>query len=366
MIPTFDSPPEGAWTLRRAIAATPAGRMLLAREGCIVIGEVAQAHDGSLGLAHAFVDAIAAAGADGVKFQTHIAAAESTPSEPWRVRFSPQDASRFEYWQRMEFTADQWDGLKRHAEERGLLFLSSPFSVEAVELLARLQVGAWKVASGEIGNLAMLDAVRTHPVPVLVSTGMSGTGEIDAAVARLLADGIPSAVLQCTSQYPCPPEKVGLNLLPLFRERYGFTGLSDHSGTPYPAFAAAVIGADVVELHVTLSREMFGPDVCASVTTSELADLVRGIRWVDAMRRAPVDKDTVGAELAPMRRLFTKSVVARIPLEAGTVLRPEHLAAKKPGTGVPAARLPQLVGARLRRAIRADELVLEADLEECR
>src|SRR2546421_12208729 len=96
--------------------------------GCIVIGEVAQAHDGSLGTAHAFVDAIANAGADAVKFQTHIAAAESTPGEPWRVRFSPQDATRFAYWKRMEWTPEQWLGLKRHAEEKGLLFLSSPFS----------------------------------------------------------------------------------------------------------------------------------------------------------------------------------------------------------------------------------------------
>ncbi len=95
---------------------------------CLVIGEVAQAHDGSLGMAHAFIDAIADAGADAVKFQTHIAAAESTPGEPWRVRFSPQDETRYDYWKRMEFTEPQWAGLKRHADERGLLFLSSPFS----------------------------------------------------------------------------------------------------------------------------------------------------------------------------------------------------------------------------------------------
>src|SRR5688572_32842354 len=106
--------------------------------GCIVIGEVAQTHDGSLGLAHAFIDAIANAGADAVKFQTHIAAAESTPGEPWRVKFSQQDASRYDYWKRMEFSEDGWRGLKAHAEQRGLLFLSSPFSTEAVELLERI------------------------------------------------------------------------------------------------------------------------------------------------------------------------------------------------------------------------------------
>src|SRR6059058_4469528 len=111
---------------------------------CLIVGEVAQAHDGSLGTAHAFIDACARAGADAIKFQTHIATAESTPGEPWRVKFSRQDASRYDYWKRMEFTEEQWHGLKHHADERGLLFLSSPFSMEAVELLERVGVAAWK------------------------------------------------------------------------------------------------------------------------------------------------------------------------------------------------------------------------------
>src|SRR5829696_8197477 len=116
----------------------------------LVIGEVAQAHDGSLGLAHALIDAIAEAGADAVKFQTHIAAAESHPSEPWRVPFSPADATRFDYWTRMEFSEEQWAGLHAHADERGLAFLSSPFSLEAVELLRRVGVAGWNIASGEV------------------------------------------------------------------------------------------------------------------------------------------------------------------------------------------------------------------------
>src|SRR5437867_103345 len=110
---------------------------------CVIVGEVAQAHDGSLGTAHAFIDAIATAGADAVKFQTHIASAESTHAEPWRVRFSVQDESRYAYWRRMEFTEEQWHGLRRHATDRGLLFLSSPFSIEAVDLLTRVGVAAW-------------------------------------------------------------------------------------------------------------------------------------------------------------------------------------------------------------------------------
>lgn len=337
---------------------------LLSADRCIIVAEVAQAHDGSLGMAHAFIDAIANAGADAVKFQTHIAAAESTPGEPWRVKFSVQDATRYDYWKRMEFTEEQWHGLKRHAEERGLLFLSSPFSVEAVELLSRVGVAAWKVASGEVSNTPMFECMVATGLPILLSTGMSPLSEIDAAVERVKAQGLPLVVLQCTTAYPCPPEKVGLNLIPFFRERYGCAvGLSDHSGTIYPGLAAVTLGIEVLEVHVTLSREMFGPDVPASITTAELRQLVEGVRFIEKMKANPVDKDAIAQEMAPLRNLFTKSVVARVDLPAGTVLREEHLTVKKPGTGIPASRLSKLIGRRLRRAVRADESLREEDLE---
>ena len=329
----------------------------LGRPGCLVIGEVAQAHDGSLGTAHAFVDAIAAAGADAVKFQTHIAAAESTPGEPWRVRFSRQDESRYDYWKRMEFTEEQWAGLKSHAEERGLLFLSSPFSVEAAEVLERLGMKAWKIASGEVSNPVLLDFVIGTGKPVLISTGMSPLEEIDGAVGRITEP----VVMQCTTAYPCPPEKLGLNMIPFFRERYGCpVGLSDHSGTIYPGLAALTLGAEVLEVHVTLSREAFGPDVPASLTTAELRQLVEGVRFLE--RALPVDKDAMAAEMEPLRRMFMKSVVARRDLPEGTVLAPEHLAVKKPGSGIPAARMAELIGRRLRRMVRADEPLREEDV----
>jgi N,N'-diacetyllegionaminate synthase len=331
---------------------------------CLIVGEVAQSHDGSLGLAHAFVDAIANAGADAVKFQTHIAAAESTPAEPWRVKFSPQDATRYDYWRRMEFSEEQWRGLKRHAEERGLIFLSSPFSIEAVELLERIGIAAWKVASGEVSNAPLLERLLATRRPIVLSSGMSPLAELDATVARTRAACVPIAVLQCTTAYPCPPERVGLNLLAAFRERYGCpVGLSDHSGTIFAGLAAAVVGCDVLELHVALSREMFGPDVPASVTTSELRQLVDGVRFIERMRASPVDKDAAAGDVAAMRQLFTKSVVARVDLPPGTVLRPEHLSVKKPGTGIPSERIASVLGRPLRRAVARDQLLTWEDLD---
>lgn len=336
----------------------------LGRGRCLVVGEVALTHDGSLGLAHAFVDAIAAAGADAVKFQAHFAAAESTPAEPFRVKFSRQDATRYEYWQRMEFSEEQWRGLAEHCRERGVLFIASPFSLQAVEMLERIGQPLWKIASGETGNTQLLDRVSETGSPVLLSTGMSPLSEIDAAVARVKARGRDVGVFQCTTAYPCPPEKVGLNLVPFYRDRYRcWVGLSDHSATIYPGLAGVATGMDMLELHVALTREMFGPDVIASITTVELRQLVDGIRFIERMRDHPVDKDAMAQETAPLRRLFTRSIVAKQALAAGTVLAQEHLVIKKPGTGLSPDRLAEVVGRRLARSVAADQLLSAEDIE---
>jgi N-acetylneuraminate synthase len=341
-----------------------AGRSVGPGEPALVVGEVAQTHDGSLGLAHAFVDAIADAGADAVKFQTHIAEAESTPAEPFRVAFSQQDESRYDYWRRTAFTEEQWTGLAGHARERGLLFLSSPFSLEAVDLLEGVGVPAWKIGSGEVANPALLDRVARTGLPVLLSSGLSPIAELDDAVARVRAAGAPVAVLQATSAYPCPPEQVGLNVIPLLAAHYGVpVGLSDHSGTIFPSLAAVVLGASILEVHVTLSPNMFGPDVPASVTTAELAELVRGVRFLERALASPVDKDAVAEELGDLRALFTRSVVAAADLEAGTVLSEANLALKKPAGGLPPGRLAELVGRRLRRPVAADAQLTEDDVE---
>jgi N-acetylneuraminate synthase len=182
-------------------------------------------------------------------------------------------------------------------------------------------------------------------------------------VARLRGRVADLTLLQCTTAYPCPPEKVGLNLLGEFRARYGVkVGLSDHSGSIYAGLAAVALGAEALEVHVTFSRECFGPDVPASLTTRELAQLVEGARAIEKMLAHPVDKDALAGEAAPARAIFQKSVVARVPLAAGSVLREADLALKKPGAGLGPERIPELVGRRLTRALAADEAISEADL----
>jgi N-acetylneuraminate synthase len=281
------------------------------------------------------------------------------------VKFSPQDETRFDYWKRMEFTEEQWAGLRAHAADAGLAFLSSPFSLEAVELLQRVGVAGWKVASGEVPNAELLAAMARAGGPVLLSSGMSPWAELDAAVERLRGWGAgPIAVLQCTSSYPVAPEAVGLNVVEEIQERYGCAaGLSDHSGTIFPSLAAVTLGARVIEVHVTLSRDMFGPDVPASITPAELRELCSGVRLIASAIEHPVDKDEAAIELEPMRRLFTRSLVTTRALAAGAKLTDGDLAARKPGSGIPAAERGRVVGSTLRRDVPAGTLLREDDLE---
>jgi N-acetylneuraminate synthase len=224
-------------------------------------------------------------------------------------------------------------------------------------------VPAWKVGAGEVSNLPMLERMARTGKPVLLSSGMSPWSDLDAAVSCVVEAGAPVVVYQCTTAYPCPPEKTGLNVLSQLRERYRCpVGLSDHSGTIYAGLAAVTLGADTLELHVTFSRECFGPDVPASVTTAELKQLVEGARFIERAMAAPVDKEAMAADLAELRALFGKSVVAARDLPAGHRLTEADLRLKKPGTGIPAGRLKELLNRTLREAVAADALLAEDHL----
>lgn len=331
---------------------------------CLVVAEIGQAHDGSLGTAHAYIDAVAKTGADAIKFQTHIASAESTRAEPFRIRFSSQDHTRYDYWKRMEFTEEQWHGLADHARACGLLFLSTPFSLQAVDLLERVGMPAWKVGSGDVNNLPMLERLAKTSKPILLSSGMSSWEDLDSAVKKIREYDAPVAVMQCTTAYPCPPEKVGLNVLVAMRMRYECpVGLSDHTGNIYTGLAAVALGASLIETHVVFSRDCFGPDVPASVTIPELNQLVEGVRFIERVLANPVTKETVAPELMDLRLMFGKSLVATKDLSSGHQLSAEDIALKKPGTGIPASRLSELIGRRLRVSVTADSLLSEDDLQ---
>ena len=270
---------------------------------CYVVAEVAQGHEGSVAIAHAYIEAVARAGADAVKFQCHIAAEESERDEEWRVKPHWSTESRYEYWQRMEFTPGEWCKLRQHAHERGLGFIVSPFSLVGWKLLTTWGgIDAWKVASGEVRHEPLIRAMVETGLPIIISTGMSTSEELNG-VYGWIPLSYPQLVLQCTSVYPCPPEKIGLAQV----KHLG--GLSDHSGSIFTGLAAVTMGCDLLEVHVVMSRELPGPDATSSITTGELKQLVEGIRWIERMKANPVDKQEMARtpEIKEMRRLFMRT-----------------------------------------------------------
>jgi N,N'-diacetyllegionaminate synthase len=319
-----------------------------------VIAEAGMNHDGSLGNAIRLAEVAADCGADAVKFQLHDAAAETTRDAPAPPYFEHE--SRWDFFERTAFTDEQWRTLKEACDRAGIEFFCSVFSVEAVERLERLGVARYKVGSGEVTNLELVRRVAGTGKPVLLTSGMSSWAELDAAVA---AAGDDVTVLQCTSEYPTPPERVGLNVLAELRERYGRpAGLSDHTLGNYAAYAAVTLGAVAVEKHFTLSRELYGPDAALAVEPDELEDLVEGIREIETMLAHPVDKDDL-APVAEMKRVFEKSVVSIREISAGAEISREMLAVKKPGTGIPAARLDEVIGRTARSTIAPDTVITE-------
>jgi N,N'-diacetyllegionaminate synthase len=324
-----------------------------------VIAEAGMNHDGSLGNAIKLAEVAAEAGADAVKFQLHDAAAESTRDAPSPPYF--QHETRWEYFQRTAFTDEQWRTLKDACDAAGIEFLCAPFSFEALQRLEALGVHRYKIGSGEITNLDLIRGAAATGKPVILSSGMSTRAELDAAVE---AAGPKAAILQCTSEYPTPPERVGLNMLAELRERYRKpVGLSDHTLGITASLAAVALGAEIVEKHFTLSRELYGPDAALALEPYELEELVDGVREIEAMLAAPVDKDAQAASLGEMKRVFEKSVVAVTDIPAGATIEREMLAAKKPGTGIPARRLPEVVGMRARTDIAADTVLTESHVE---
>ncbi len=329
-----------------------------------IIAEIGQAHDGSLGLAHSYIDAVADAGADAVKFQTHIANAESTLEEEFRIIFSYEDKTRFDYWKRMEFTPEQWNGLLNHAKEKKLIFLSSPFSIEAAQLLEKIGVPAWKIGSGEITNKLLLDFISQTSKPVLISSGMSKWDELADTIHFFSRKGCPVAVFQCTSSYPVKLCNVGLNVMQEMKKRFGIpVGLSDHSGTLFPALAALALDANLIEVHVVFHKQMFGPDTSSSITLEELKFLTEARNAFWEMKNL-VDKDEVAEQLKETKKLFGRSLCLKTDADAGTVITREMLTLKKPGTGIPYSEIGQIVGRKLKRPVSCMRLLKWDDMEE--
>jgi N-acetylneuraminate synthase len=313
-----------------------------------IIAEIGQAHDGSLGIAHSYIDALADSGVDAVKFQTHIAESESSPFEDFRINFSYEDKSRFDYWKRIEFSEDQWLGLKKHCDEKKLEFISSPFSIAAVDLLEKINVKRYKIGSGEIDNLLMLEKICKTQKPIILSTGLTDYDQLQKTMDFISRYDNEISILQCTSEYPTNPKNIGLNIISELKEKYPNVkiGLSDHSGEIYSSLAAVVLGSDIIEFHAVFDKKMFGPDSVSSLEFRQINELVKGVRFLEVAIKNPVNK-SIKFNLN-MSELFGKSLSVNKIKHKGQKIVLCDLESKKPrGKGIPASDFEQIIGKEL-------------------
>lgn len=328
-----------------------------------LIAEIGQAHDGSLGMCHSYIDALAKTGVNAIKFQTHIAHAESSMHEPFRVKFSKQDETRYDYWKRMEFTQTQWIEIGKHCKEVGLEFISSPFSNTAVDILEAANVQAYKIGSGEVTNFLLLKKIAVTKKPVIISSGMSSLKELDASIAFLKALHVDVSLLQCTTSYPTQPEQYGLNIIAELRKRYHIPiGFSDHSARIETGIAAVTLGAELLEFHAVFSKDQFGPDVSSSLTISEITELVKGVRNIETALKHPVDKID-NSTFKDLKQIFEKSLAVNKDLKKGHILTFDDLEAKKPkGFGVSATHFENVIGQELTCDLKAYNFLTEDDI----
>jgi sialic acid synthase SpsE len=325
---------------------------------CFVIAEAGINHNGDVTLAAELVDAAARAGADAIKFQTHFPEHEMLRGGATAAYVGE---SLFDLLTRTALSREAHATLKDLAATKGILFLSTPFSREAADFLETLGVSAFKTGSGELTNIPLQRHIARKGRPMIVSTGMSTPEEIDATVRALDEEGATYALMHCTSTYPTPFEHVQLGCIPALQSKYGVpVGFSDHTLGTAISLAAVASGANIFEKHFTASRSLPGPDQQGSMEPQELEALVKDIRAVErslgaAKQIQPGEQD--------VRNMALHSVVSIRDIEAGRKIAAEDVWPKRPGTGIPASRMGDVLGRVARRAIPRDRLISWDDLQ---
>tara|TARA_B100000787_G_scaffold168896_1_gene158651 strand:+ start:329 stop:1324 length:996 start_codon:yes stop_codon:yes gene_type:complete len=315
----------------------------------IVIAEIGSNHNGSVLLAKKHILGAKKAGADYVKFQMHIAEEESLKDAPSPDYFKKED--RFSYFKRINFSFENWKKIKKYCKAKKIGFLCSPFSIKAVDVLERLNVELYKVPSGELTNIPLIQRLKKTKKHVIISTGMSDYREIDQA-AKILKKNF--SILQCTSMYPCPIIKVGLNVFKNLKKKYKCEiGYSDHTLDFSSAFALVANGASIIEKHFTLSKELYGSDAKHSMEQKEFKFYVNTIKDIWIINKSFVDKDKLTI-FKKMKKIFEKSIVTSNIVKKNTILKLRHLNFKKPGDGIRADMYKKIIGKKIKLNLPKD------------
>jgi N,N'-diacetyllegionaminate synthase len=340
---------------------------------CFVIAEIGVNHNGDVGLALELIDVAAEMGADAAKFQTFNTAKLVRP-EAEKADYQKQrtgDGSQDEMLQKLELSEADHEKLSNHCRSRKIEFMSTPFDLEAADFLRRIGVQRMKLPSGDIDNVPMIRRMASFDIPVIVSTGMAELSEVRAAKqyleiewARLglMADRPDRlTILHCTSNYPAAPEDVNIDaMLTLGRELDCPVGYSDHTEGTAVSIAAVALGATVIEKHITLDKNMTGPDHAASLDPSEFSALVKSIRTVEAARGDGI-KAPRSSEIS-VRALVRRSISIARDLAPGVVVTAEDLVMLRPANGIPASRIDEVIGRKTSRSLGPGTLLVWEDL----
>jgi len=345
----------------------PDGQQIGVGLPCFVIAEAGVNHNGDVALAHRLIDAAADAGVNAVKFQTfdpeQVAAPTAARAE-YQVRTTGKDGSQLDMLRQLVLPRAAYQELMRHAADRGLIFLSTPFDRDSADFLLDLGVPAFKVSSGDVTNHPFLEHLARSGLPILLSTGMSTLDEVGDAVNAIRACGNTSLVLfHCVSNYPASAEDCNLRAMDTMRTAFGVpVGWSDHTEGIEISLAAVGLGANLLEKHFTLDRNLPGPDHKASLEPDELKHMVASIRRMEAALGDGI-KRPVESEI-PIAEIGRRSLYWRRSLPEGAVVTPDDFTALRPATGISPAEQKTLVGRRLARAVNAGEMVASEDFKE--
>ncbi len=338
-----------------------AGRKVGPEHPPLVIAEVGINHEGQIDKALQLVDAAAAAGAEVVKFQCHITEKEMVPTDMKPGKIS--DERLWDIIKRCELTEEEERRVQAYCAEKGVMYLSTPFSREAADRLLAMNVPAFKIGSGECNNYPLLDHVARMGRPMIVSTGMNDIDSVRRTVEVIRRHDVPLVLLHCTSMYPTPYDKVRLGGIQDLQRAFPdiSIGLSDHSMGIWTCLGAVALGAVVLEKHFTILRSWPGPDTKISIEPDELADLVVGSK---AVWEARGGKKTILAEEKPVIDFAYATVVTIAPIKRGETFTRDNVWVKRPGTGkILADRFEDVVGKRATQDVAADVHLRPEDIE---
>ena len=328
----------------------------------VVIAEAGVNHNGNFDRAKSLIDAAADIGADIVKFQAFKAenmVTQEALKAGYQRKQMGSEVSQYQMLKDLELSGDMHKALSEYCQIRKIEFMSTPFDIESVNMLANLGLPRFKIASGEITNLPLLRAVGGFGRTIFLSSGMSELEEVNSALEVLEAAGTKRSmvtVLQCNTEYPTPVEDVNLRAMTSMRKDLGVAvGYSDHTlGTDIP-LAAVALGATVIEKHLTLDRTLPGPDHSASLEADEFEKMIQGIRRIEAAMGEKVKKPTKSEK--PNIEVARKSIVAARPIETGELFCTENLACKRPATGLSPMLWDKIVGIAAKKDFVKDELI---------